>query len=372
MIRDYILHNFKNHADTHLILSNLTLLTGTNSAGKSSVIQSLLMLREAFLRNPNMNMLYLKGEAFNVGRSNEIVNVNCPVDQDKLVISMELDNGMCCRWVYRYPLTADSSLKIEAGEGLDEQEMRQMGLFSEKFQYLSAFRDGPQTIYESDTDLVDSFQQVSGRMGRGEFGVYFLSKFGEMELPIDELCLIKEKPHTLRQQTECWLGEISAGVQMQINQNNTQYELKFGYQKSGEKNIFFSAQNTGFGLTYILSVIVAILSAKPGALVMIENPEAHIHPAGQAALMRLIARAAAHGVQLVIETHSDHVVNAALVDHKHGVLQCEQISVYYFERDDHFNATPVKLEIGENGRLHHAPRGFFDQMSADLEVLFDL
>lgn len=76
---------------------------------------------------------------------------------------------------------------------------------------------------------------------------------------------------------------------------------------------WIDALNTGFGITYVLSVLVAVLFAPKGSLVLIENPEAHIHPAAQAALMKLISRAAEHGVQIILETHSDHVINGALV-----------------------------------------------------------
>jgi len=48
-----------------------------------------------------------------------------------------------------------------------------------------------------------------------------------------------------------------------------------------------------------------------------------------------------------------------------------ELSIYYFERDDNMNSRPLKLEIGDNGRIKNAPKGFFDQMKADLEVLFD-
>ena len=88
--------------------------------------------------------------------------------------------------------------------------------------------------------------------------------------------------------------------------------------------------------------------------------------------MRLITLAASHGVQVILETHSDHIVNGALVNIKEQKLDKNVLSVYYFDRDDDFNAKPIKLSIGESGRLQDVPKGFFDQMKMDLEVLYEL
>ena len=107
-------------------------------------------------------------------------------------------------------------------------------------------------------------------------------------------------------------------------------------------------------------------------VVLIENPEAHIHPAGQSAMMRLISQAANAGVQVVIETHSDHIINGALVARKQNVISPDALTVYFFDIDNDLNALPMQLEIGKNGLIQHAPEKFFGQMNADLKVLFDM
>ena len=97
----------------------------------------------------------------------------------------------------------------------------------------------------------------------------------------------------------------------------------------------------------------------------------HIHPAAQAALMKLISLAAEHGVQIILETHSDHVINGALVALKKGYLKETHLAVYYFDRNrDTMNAEAIPLAIGKNCRIKDAPQGFFDQMKMDLETLF--
>ena len=372
MIKKYFIHNFKNHADTSLDLSPVTLLTGMNGAGKSSVIQSMLLLRDTYSNTHQLSFLFLKGDSFSVGRTADAVNYNCKEDKERLRYGFVEDNDKTYGLTYRYTMDPEaSSLNMEELSG-DMEGLMSLPLFTDNFQYLSAFRNGPQEVYDSDKNVVDMQRQLSNKMGRGEMTIYYLSKFGDEHLSIDSLCYAPEKKHTLRQQTGCWMNEISNGLQMQINQYGTRYEVRYGTEHKGKKTIYHSATNTGYGISYILSVVVAILSAKPGALLLIENPEAHIHPSGQSALMRLIAKAAAAGVQVIIETHSDHIINGALVARKQHLMADDALEVYFFERDDDGNAQPIHLEIGQNGMIQNAPDRFCGQMNADLKVLFDL
>lgn len=372
MLNSYNIHNFKNHADTHLGFGNLTILTGINGMGKSSVIQSLLLLRESYLRMPMMNILSLDGELFSLGGSSELVNRTVTEDQNLLKMDLATDEGRVTLG-YEYPVGDANELELGAGYVAPNPSLlKSISLFNDHFQYLSAFRIGPQPVYRSHTNVVDKHRQLSGKMGMGEYSVYFLSKFGHEPIPLPSLAYGGTATQlSLKSQVEMWMGEISEGVKLLIDEKGSQYDLRYGYEQPGKPTVFHSALNTGFGLSYILSVVVAVLSAKPESLIFIENPEAHIHPSGQAALMRLISMAAAQRVQIVLETHSDHIINGALVNWKQYQFDRERLAIYYFDRDDSLNARPERLMVAENGRVKNAPKGFFDQMKADLEVLFD-
>lgn len=371
MIRKYQLHNFKNHADTALELGNLTILTGINGMGKSSFLQSMLILRESYMRRPTMQSLSLDGTSFSVGGSANLVNRNVTEEQDLLKVLLAADEGSL-EVGYRYPAGNVNEMEIAIGNVVDfDKLLSGISLFNDNFQYLSAFRMGPQGVYQSHTGVVDKHRQLSDHMGMGEYVAHFLALYGKEKIAVEALAHSSSESMSLVRQTELWMGEISDGIKMQINEHGGQYILKYGYEIPGKTTTYHSALNTGFGISYILSVVVAILSACPGALILIENPEAHIHPSGQAALMRLISIAAANGIQIVLESHSDHIVNGALVNWKEMCLDRRMLSVYYFDKDENLNSSPIRLEVGESGRIRNAPQGFFDQMKADLEVLFD-
>lgn len=107
---------------------------------------------------------------------------------------------------------------------------------------------------------------------------------------------------------------------------------------------------------------------------MIENPEAHLHPKAQSKLAELMALAAQNGVQILIETHSDHIVNGTLVAvRKSETLQGiapDKVKIHYFLRSDSQHTTSViNLPVLEGGQIKNPPAGFFDQIETDLETL---
>ncbi|MBK9636389.1 MAG: AAA family ATPase [Bacteroidetes bacterium] len=112
-------------------------------------------------------------------------------------------------------------------------------------------------------------------------------------------------------QTSAWEREVSPGVNVVPTPSGKAFTLKYTFNK---KNDFtptepFSAENVGFGLSYALPIIVAALSSSENSLILVENPEAHLHPRGQSQLAKLLALAAQSGVQIIIETHSEHIIN---------------------------------------------------------------
>lgn len=372
MIERYTLHNFKNHDTTEIPMQALTILTGVNGAGKSSIMQSMLVLRESS-KNKLPEQLYLSGDSFVLGKSMSLLNAGATDNTDQMSINIHMTDHTDFLFEFNYPETSSSTLRATgnscklAGESLSQL----VPLFSDRFQYLSANRIGPSESYSIDTSIVDDHRQLSQKMGQGEYTVYFLEKFGSEDIPCTSLAYPGVEDLSLSRQVEAWLTEISDGVRIRIDTVGDRLELKFGYSRQDKPALYYSANNSGYGLSYVLSIITAILSAKEDSLILIENPEAHIHPHGQSALMRLIGLAAKCGIQVLMETHSDHIVNGALVSGK-TILGRENLSIIYFTKDEQLNAQPHILEIESHGRIINAPDGFCDQMELDLDTLFSL
>ena len=124
----------------------------------------------------------------------------------------------------------------------------------------------------------------------------------------------------------------------------------------------------GFGLSYVLPVLVVLLAAKKGALCLLENPEAHLHPRAQTKMAELAVRASLAGVQVIAETHSDHFLDGVRVAVHRGLIKPEMVAIHYFEREDS-KVTVQSPRINLDGRLSSWPEGFFDQYEQNLAAL---
>lgn len=374
MISRINIRNFKLHENTDIELKGLTILTGMNGMGKSSIIQSLLLLRQSHLMNDLVNGINLKGDLCDIGTSGEL---SCQSsDEEHLTIGLDFHNSKSLNFKFNYPDSLyDTLMQGVPDNPTDKNSLSEYPLFNNNFQYLSAFRFGPQKTYNRDTSLVSHKKQISKIMGQCEYAVHFLEQFKNQLIPINELAIGEDADITpdlrLMIQVERWLKRISPNIKISIDPIGEDFKLNYKFTR--DENLIteeISALNTGFGITYILPILVAILSAEKDSLIIIENPEAHIHPSGQAVLMELVALAVSHEVQIIMETHSDHIVNGSLVSITKEFFCAEMLSIYFFERDEHkHTAIAHNLEISQNGHIKRPPQKFFDQIDIDLRIL---
>ena len=168
-----------------------------------------------------------------------------------------------------------------------------------------------------------------------------------------------------------WLRVISPGV-------------VFDYERYTQTDIGRTEFNgyrpvhVGFGLSYALPIIASVLihcsqllaGDVETALLMIENPEAHLHPSGQTMMGKMLAFAASWGLQTVVETHSDHLLNGVRIAIKEGKTACTDVKCYYFRASGANSLTNVdRLSIDRYGMLDHWPDGFFDETEKSLMQL---
>ncbi|MBK8806980.1 MAG: DUF3696 domain-containing protein [Bacteroidales bacterium] len=385
MISKLDLINFKSHSNTIINLSNLTVLCGSNGVGKSSLIQVLLLLREAFLKDKSFDILDLKSNPVKIGTVNDAIYEFGEFDGFDIKITF-LDKYFFD--FYYEALTEDDKLKSFIRLNKTKSQVQlivhndDLSLFNTNFQYIGAARLGPLEQYPKDDKIVDVHKQISVLEGKAEYFVHFLNKFRDEDV-IDELCISSGNFSfkDLYTQVTLWEKYIFNGANTEVQDiGKLGYLLKYSFDNErspNKKTREFEAKNVGFGLTYTLPILVAILSAKKGSLIIIENPEAHLHPKGIANLTELMCLAAQAGIQIIIETHSDHVINGILVQSKFyeennfsAGIDRKNISIYQFDRNDieHCSiAIPIMVE--EGGRIYEKPIGFFDQITNDLREL---
>jgi predicted ATPase len=118
--------------------------------------------------------------------------------------------------------------------------------------------------------------------------------------------------------------------------------------------------------------VVACLSAKKGGILLIENPEAHLHPQGQTSLGRLLGCCVQDGIQVIVETHSDHLLNGVRLAVKKGELPSGDVAIHFFTRSvEKGDVTVDSPKISNTGRLSSWPSGFFDEWDKSLDQLLE-
>lgn len=368
MIKKLVIKNFKLFENQSFDFSNLNILTGLNSTGKSTLIQVLLLLRESYLTNEllltSKANLRLNGDLFKIKREKISRKSKSNLD-DTFYFALETTN---CAYEWCFDSKNNESgiylPSIKFSISTEENIAKNTALFTRTldnrlyFVYLSANRIVPADSYTVD---VSNEKNILGNDGL--LSLRFLYKYSNNEI-IEGLKHPNQEINSLNEQVAAWLGEISPEVKPIIDDKGTTITLKYKY---GENE--FEPIHVGFGITYTLPIIIALLSAKAGDLIIIENPESHLHPKGQSKLAELMCLAAQNGVQIFCETHSDHIFYGTRVAIKESKIEPENVKTYYFEKEQ--NETQVhSIQLNKKGRMvGNVPDGFFDQYEINLDKL---
>lgn len=368
MIEFINIRNFKTLLNASFPLGAFNLFSGLNGMGKSTLVQSLLLLRQSYERNTlKCKGLLLNGDYVNIGTGKDALSSFS--EQEEIIFTVKwCEKEQPVRFEFDYQ--RDSDL-LPLRKSVIDGESETLSLFNSNFKYLSADRLGPQIHHQLSEFHIRDLKSLGHH---GEFAVHFIAVNGAKDLEIEALQHPKAVSKTLLANIDAWMSEITPGLkitavaQPKFNSASLSYSFNQGKETTEE----FKPQNVGFGLSYVLPVVTSILSAAQGDLLIIENPESHLHPAGQSLMGRLCAIAARNGVQLIVESHSDHFLNGIRVAVKQNVVDATDVKIFFLQRDIHnpVHASEVTYpNIDDEGRIDCWPDGFFDQWDKGLDQL---
>jgi predicted ATPase len=361
MLKSVRLINFKAFKDLTVTLRPLTLLTGLNGMGKSSILQALLFLRQNYgtqvIKTSNVR---LNGDLVQFGTWADILFDQAEEDEFRIEL-----NDLDVWQPFAFQFSSDKNTIVDTGK-FNKNFVDTCPVFISDFQYIAAERLGPRKISDiSSTDDIGKY---------GEYAMYQLHKLRDNKI---DARLIHPSLRTtdvsndrLLDNIEAWLGEISPSIRLRLDyfENFDSVQSLFAYVRDRDTSNYYRATNVGFGITYVLPILLAILSARPNSLILLENPEAHLHPRGQAKMGELLARASEVGIQIICETHSDHILNGMRVATKEHLAQPENIIIHHFSVEE-FVRTHYEVFVDSDGGIAPWPEGFFDEFE---KMLFKL
>lgn len=229
--------------------------------------------------------------------------------------------------------------------------------------YLPANRIGPEDSY------LKNFDRVNFLGNKAEFIIDFLYKNRKQE--VAPSLIADNASITLEYQVNFWLRKLF-GITNTIRDlglsNSLSMELSLGNAK------LVRPYHMGSGVSFAIGVLVSCLSASPDDddVVIIENPEIHLHPKAQSELTEFLCFAANAGIQIVLETHSDHVFNGIRKSIVKKEITNTDVAVHFFQLDENGLSKNNVITLNEHGRVVEHTKGLFDQFDDDLDQILGL
>lgn len=374
MLREIHISSFKCFDTLDLPMAPLTLLAGVNGGGKSSVMQALVLLSQTFGLQEWGRSLLLEGPELALGSVADVLNQDSA--RRRLAIGITSDTQQV-KWSFKAEDRRALSIELEQieldGERIPLDTPTRWLMPSEHAEvspvihalrhlsWITAERTGPRELLP--LRVADGHARVGHH---GELAAGLLYWRGEDEVN-SALCL-PDTPPTLFHQVRGHMQRFFPGCDLRVSpiEGVSAISLRL---RSDSRSDFQRPQNVGFGLTQLFPIIVALLAARPGDVLLIENPEVHLHPRAQQGIGILLAETASSGVQVVLETHSDHVLNGVRLAVKREKLAATDVRVHFFAHRPGQAAAPVSPTMDADGRLDSWPEGFFDQFDFALAEL---
>lgn len=347
MISSVQIKNYKSINDITLDFSSLNLLSGPNSSGKSSSIQALLLAIDNIQQAESSRSLYSSRiyiSSFNESR-NYITNAKT------YSVRIRLDDE-----------NAEISF-LPKDDSYIGTTITQKGLLSDKNYselksafYLSAMRTGDLGLPK-----INPNPDINPLGLNGEYIIdYFFTH--SKDLVADNL-ISDPKSRTLEGQVNFWLQKLT-GYTLSIQPLGAEYIVKYNSPEGKAIHPY----NVGTGVNFIAETIIVCLASRTRGLVIIENPEIHLHPSAQADMLDFLVGMANAGIQVILESHSDHFFNGIRRSLSNGLIKTNDVSVYNFSKNNGLTQAEKVLLSATGGIENYIP-GMFEQFDLDLDAI---
>ncbi len=356
--------------------SGLNLLVGRNSSGKSTFLQALLLYAQR----------KLDGKYISVGEFREARNYNMP--NEKIRIELYEKNKTKPDWIEFVEDKENDSYNINScienynlksmknlmGKDNDLEEQAVCKFDDSNFHYLSCHRIGVNDIY------------IKNMINETDFGIdgeYALAYLLKNEGETVKEDLISNDPNftsTLLGQVNYWMNYIVDTSLLLTDLKKTNYlQVKYNNNPKNKLSdaLYCRPINIGSGVSYLISIIISCLASNRGDVIIIENPEIHLHPKAQSRLCEFLYFISKTNRQIFVETHSDHIFNGLRVGIATKYMKQEDISVNFFALDEKNETQCNHIVFGDYGKVIGTNNNMdindlFDQFDIDLDRMLGI
>lgn len=359
MLHRIQIKNFKCLVSHEFELKPLTILAGANGSGKSSLIQAVLAFQACYktVTGTGVEKVFTQ----NIGAVSQLISQNF-IDVQETTIIVDIDHYSAC--LSLAPSGTKKQRLTGSVKAIGKEAIPQKSL--PIFQYLNAERLGPRL----NTGIGDSDSLISPN---GENAAYLVDLADQEGFEISSDLLSKSEPIKFSYQVEKYLAAIMGDIKLYYEPDYDSAAIKTMLQTSAAERPV-TPPLTGFGYSYAFPIVVAGLLCSctcfPNMILIVENPEAHLHPSAQSNMGKFLALLAGCGAQVIVETHSEHIIDGARLQLAHEG-KTDRMRVHFFSYDE--QGTSVKqIDVNQRGELTSWPRGFFDQKQKDLRELLSM
>lgn len=385
MIKGLSIRNFKLYRQRTTFdgLKAINVLTGINGRGKSTLLQALLLPKQSLMESRWNDKLILNGDYVKLGNADDVRNEKnsrtVPIefefhaDNGDLILQFSADNAEA----QKLPL-------VSVNGQLYSEEIRlnnftidtkntvegTVGNILSRISYVAAERKGPDLNYppapeHGQMDAMGSY--APSLLSLHSDDTYSDEAIEGLSDIFPEIGSEDINGNSLNVLVNFWLSQMFGNTEVEAKYVKEANVYVLSIISSMKKNAS-KPTNVGFGYSYVLPILVSGLTAKNGDVLIVENPEAHLHPKAQSMLGKFMAWIAHYrGVQLFVETHSEHIVNAFRVLVAQDVITPQEMNILFF--DEHYDQYAVRIAVDDQGHIKDWPEYFFDQEEKDLDII---
>lgn len=364
----------KSIKDLNVECSNLNLLVGTNSSGKSTLLHALLLLAQRGLNGKYISIGDFR-EVRNYYMSNSPIRIEILEKGKRKPAWIEFDEDKENE-TYNIHTSLEELTVADVMMDEEHEDIEQSTLIMEEdgFHYLSCHRMGANDIYAKNM-LNESDFGIDG-----EYALAYLLQNESKAVSEDLVVQDVDCTNSLLDQVNYWLNYI-VGTTLSIKDLKKTNYLQVKYNNNpanmASEALYCRPVNVGSGISYLISVIISCLGAEEGSIVIIENPEIHLHPKAQSRLCEFLYFVSKSRRQLFVETHSDHIFNGLRVGIATGKMKQEDITVNFLAMNEQYETQCNPIIFKEYGKIIGTNddmdiNDLFDQFEIDLDRMLGL